>query len=124
LAFSTYPTMADLLAGTNGLSQFSAIDVNAAFSTTGITWDGSQFLVMFESDADRPGGSELAFSTYPTMADLLAGTNGLSQFSAIDVNAAFSTTGLWTTAVVPEPSTLVLFAAGLMLMVGFVRRKA
>jgi hypothetical protein len=46
--------------------------------------------VMFESDADRPGGFELAFSTYPTMADLLAGTNGMSQFSAIDVNAAFN----------------------------------
>ena len=131
LAFNTYPSLADVLAGTNTTSQFSTINVNPVFSTTGITWDGSQFIVMFEHDADTTGGSELAFNTYPSLADLLAGTNTTSQFSTINVNPVFSTTGLWTvqnvspTGETPLPAALPLFASGLgaMGLLGWRRKR-
>ena len=65
LGFNTYDTYADILAANATSSVFSNINVNAPFSTTGITWDGSQFIVMFERD-DNVVSNELGFNTYDT----------------------------------------------------------
>jgi hypothetical protein len=92
------------------------------------------FQVMFETDANASGGSELAFNTYPTFTDLLQGTNGTSQFSTIDVSAPFSTTGLLYepdsntgsgtgtgSGTVSEPTPIALLGLGLA-GIGFLRR--
>jgi len=116
LAFNTYATFNDILDANATSSTFSDINVNAPFSTTGITWDGSQFDVMFESVANEIGGSELAFNTYATLNDILDANAMSSTFSDINVNAPFSTTGIYTVpsaASVPEPSTLAIFCLGL-----------
>ena len=65
------------------------------------------FGIMFESDANNIGGSELAFNTYQTFNDILDANATSSTFSDINVNAPFSTTGLFIepTIGVPEPAS-------------------
>jgi len=80
------------------------------------------FGIMFESDQNEIGGSELAFNTYASLADILDASATSSMFSDINVNAPFTTSGLYFVSAqvsVPEPATLTLFApllAGLALM--------
>ena len=126
LAFNTYASLADILDATATSSTFSDINVNAPFSTTGITWDGSQFIVMFESDQNEIGGSELAFNTYASLTDILDATATSSTFSDINVNAPFSTTGIYFVddgrgdQPVPEPAPILLM---LPVLAGLVFRR-
>ncbi len=96
VGFRTYPTFDDLLANTNaGPFIFSPTDVSPVFNTTGLTYDGSRFILMFERNIDAEGGNEVGFRTYPTFDDLLANTNaGDFVFSPTDVSPVFNTTGL------------------------------
>ena len=116
LGFNTYDTYADILAANATSSVFSNINVNAPFSTTGITWDGSQFIVMFERD-NNVVSNELGFNTYDTYADILAANATSSVFSNINVNAPFSTTGIYFVGddqgdqQVPEPAPILLMSS-------------
>lgn len=64
---------------------------------TGALWHSgtvaAEYLVSFETDTDTSGGSELAFVTYSSYADLLADNNSVTTLSPINVAAPFSTTG-------------------------------
>ena len=80
--------------------------------------------VMFERDTDGQSGNELAFITAPTLGDLVDNSNLLTQFSAIEVSAAFSTTGLYSelsssppVSGVPEPNSFLLFSVGIVIVV-------
>lgn len=94
LAFVQYDGFGNLTAGTNGSTQFSQIDVSGNFNTTGITRDGTDFLLMFERTTNSGSGTELAFVRYPSQADMIAATGGITQFSQIDVSGNFNTTGI------------------------------
>jgi hypothetical protein len=128
LAFLTYDSLPDILAANPTSSTFSQIDVNGPFSTTGLTWDGSQFVLMFETDVNAGPGAELAFLTYASLPDILAANPTSSTFSQIDVNGPFSTTGLYympspDAHVVPLPASAWLFAAGLLTLGATMRRR-
>ena len=83
--------------------------------------------IMFESDMNEIGGSELAFNTYPTFNDILNANASSSTFSDINVNAPFSTTGLFieptVSTSVPEPPTILMLGFGLACLAGFGRKK-
>ncbi len=125
LVFRSYATYDDLINNLNGADFFSPINISANFSTTGLTWDGSQYLLMFERDDDVGGGQELAFRSYATYDDLINNLNGSDVFSPINIAGNFSTRGLmalvdWADPPNPVslPSTLTLLVAACLSALG------
>jgi hypothetical protein len=121
LAVVSYPTLADLIGNTSAFTQFTQVDVSAAFSVGGIAFDGTAYRVLYERDADGSAGNELAVVSYPTLADLIGNTSAFTQFTQVDVSAAFSVGGFYVEAEtmgdepgdVDEPNSVFLFAFGL-----------
>jgi hypothetical protein len=127
LAFVSYPSFESMIAGVGGISIFSQINVNPFFDTTGLTWDGSNYIIMFETIDDDEAGDELAFVSYPSFESMIAGLGGTSQFSQINVNPFFNSTGLMAVVdfdgggeppPVPLPPALALMLAGLAGLAG------
>jgi hypothetical protein len=130
VAFRTYASFEDLLDDdVSAPDVFSPINISANFSTTGLTWDGSQYVMMFERDADAGPGAEVAFRTYASFDDLLNDdVSAPDVFSPINISANFSTTGLMAQvdfdgggeppAPVPLPPALALMLAGLAGLAG------
>jgi hypothetical protein len=128
LAFVSYPEFDLVIDGVGGTSIFSQINVAAGFDTTGLTYDGSNYILMFERIEDGQAGTELAFVSYPSFELLLDGVGGTSIFSQINVAAGFDTTGLMAQVdfdgggepppPVPLPPALALMLAGLAGLAG------
>lgn len=118
----TYNTWADVLANNIGAQTFIPLDLNPLFSAADLTFDGTAYRLMLESDTDRAGGSEFYAVTYNTWADVLANNISSQLFTPLDINPLFSTVGFGALAFptteppprsVPEPSPLALLALGL-----------
>jgi hypothetical protein len=112
-----------LINNTNSLTQFTQVDVAAAFSVGGFAYDGSGYRVLFERDANGMAGNELALVSFPTLADLINNTNSLTQFTQVDVASTFSVGGFFIENALPEtppgnpvsePGTLALIAFALI----------
>jgi hypothetical protein len=119
LAVVTYPTIADIIANTSFDTDFTDLGVSAGYSSTGITWDGTAYRVLFESDNDIADGNlELALLSYATIDDIVVNTPFDSVFTDLGVSTGFSTTGIThlandTQIPVPEPGQLPMVMIGL-----------
>lgn len=111
LYLASFNSIADILNWNTSFESFSAINVASTFSTTGLTWDGSLFHMLLESDADMPGGSELYLASFGSVADILNWNTVSESFSAINVSPTFTTTGL--ASAVPEPASIAALGLGL-----------
>ncbi len=117
--YITYDTFADLMIHNPSSNFTSPIDLNPAVSTTGLAYDGTQYIVQVEDDVDAPAGAEVLYITYDTFADLMIHNPSGNFTSPIDLNPAVSTTGLAFDGKtisgdpIPEPSTILLFGTGL-----------
>ena len=89
--YATFDSFTDLVVGNLGLS-ISGMGVPASMSTTGLAFDGEQYIVQFEEDVDS-AVDEVFYATFDSFADLLVGNLGLS-ISGMGVPASMSTTGL------------------------------
>ena len=90
----TYASHAAVLSHTLTSLEASALDVNAAFSIAGLTFNGSGYHMLFERNVDSGAGTELFVGTYASYADLVSNTLSSLEASAIDINPAFSVRGL------------------------------
>ena len=122
LAVVSYPTLDALINNTSSFTQFTQVDVSAAFSVGGFAYDSGVYRVLFERDADGSAGNELAVVSYPTLDALINNTSSFTQFTQVDVSAAFSVSGFYFEAEamgdeqvdVDEPNSVFLFALGLV----------
>jgi hypothetical protein len=92
--FVSYPTFADLVGDTNASGTFGGINIAPGFSIGGMTYDGTSYHLVLESDADAAANSEVFFVSYPSLADLIADMNSLGMFGAINVAPGFSIGGI------------------------------
>ena len=123
--YATFDSFADLLVGNLGLS-ISGMGVPASMSTTGLAFDGEQYIVQFEEDVDS-AVDEVFYATFDSFADLLVGNLGLS-ISGMGVPASMSTTGLaFDGSIQPtsvsEPPAAFLLCAGLTALAACMRRR-
>jgi|GEM_PF-2379222 len=118
----TYNTWADVLTNTISEQYFLPLDINPVFSMADVTWDGTAYRMLLESNADRGANNEIYALTYNSWADLVANNIGPQSFTPLDINPVFSIGGFGALAFpttsepprnVPEPSTLALFVLGL-----------
>ena len=95
IAFRSYASNSDLLTNTQSAPQvFSPLDLSLAFNSTGLTWDGSQYIMMFARSIDS-NINELQFRTYASRTDLLGDVpSAPNSVSRINVAGDFNTTGL------------------------------
>jgi hypothetical protein len=121
LALVSFPALGDLIANTSSVTQFTQIDVDPAFSVRGFAFDSGLdgYRLLFERDLNGSAGNELAFVSFPSLADLINATGSTSQFTQIDVDPNYSVAGLIiepdsTGSSVDEPGTLTLMASVLL----------
>jgi hypothetical protein len=112
LFLASFLTLDDLLAWNLDDASYSAINVNPDFSVQGLAFDGSYHL-LFETDVDINGLTELYISSFSSVSELLTGDFSQAGFSAINVNPDFSVAGYEIVQTpVPEPSTWALLIFG------------
>jgi hypothetical protein len=93
LFLASYNTIADFVNSVPSSGSFSQVNVSAGFSSVGFTFDGSQYHLLVESDANASGGHELFLASYNSLADFLGSTPAGGGFSQINVSAGFSVGG-------------------------------
>ncbi len=95
LAFRHYADNDSMVANTTSQPDaFSPINIASTFDSTGLTWDGTQFITMFERNTDV-SSNELAFRFYADIDSMVANTTSRPDaFSAINIASTFNTSGL------------------------------
>lgn len=88
-----FATLQDVGDGHLSSGLFSLLDIPPAFSTGGMTYDGSQFHVLLESDSDSSGGSEVFLASYDSFQDFLDGNASSGSFSQLNISSTFSVHG-------------------------------
>ena len=128
IAYRKYATFDDVLTDTLAApEQWSAMNPSSLYSTTGLDWDGSNYIVQLEREVDADF-FEIAYRRYATFDDVLTDTLAApEQWSALNPSALYSTTGLasFPMVSVPEPSTFLLLNMGIAgLATGLRRRRS
>jgi hypothetical protein len=93
LVFLNFPSFDDLVNDAFAPISISPLNINPLFSTTGLTWDGSQYIMMLERDVDAVA-NEIVFLTFPSFDDLVNDAFAPIFISPLNINPLYSTTGL------------------------------
>jgi hypothetical protein len=122
LVFRTYATFDDMADNLpSAPDRVSPINIASSFDTSGLAWDGTQFIVMFEQNTEDVATNELVFRTYATFDDMADNLpSAPDRVSPINIASSFDTSGLaWVpgdgggVGTAPEPATFALLGLGL-----------
>jgi len=91
---TSFNSFSDLVAANISSSTFSQLDIGANFSVRGLTYDGSDYHLLLESNEDRSSGSEVFLTSFNSFTDLLAGNISNSTFSQLNIGTDFSVEGM------------------------------
>lgn len=123
----SFNSLADLTSG--NISDFAILQLNfgAPYSARGLAYDGSQFHVLAESDADEAPGGEFFVISYNSLADLKSDTAADLFMLPLNFGAQYSAAGFVaipdaTQIAAPEPATGILFAIGMLGLLACRRR--
>ncbi len=89
----SYNSLADVFSNTQASSTYSQMDITDTFSIVGFTFDGGQYHIVFETDADAGAGDEVWVSSFGSFAEVLSGGFGVLQATQINLNSTFSIAG-------------------------------
>ena len=92
VAFATFETYEDLLAGSFTEQGFTQLNIGANFRVGGFAYDG-QYRLLVESNEDRQGGNEIALASFASFDDLVDSQIASQGFSQLNVGAGFNVTG-------------------------------
>ena len=112
----SYASWDDLLNGNFSAGAFTQIGISSPYSIAGLTFDGTAYRMLLESDANADPGDEVYALSYASWDDLLNGDFSAGAFTQIGISSPYSIAGFDAfqadapTATVPEPSTLFLFS--------------
>ena len=103
----SYPSLTDMVNGTNLVQQEVSIPLSSSFSFGGLTANGSGgFLLMAERDSPS-SGSDLFLFNYPSLTDMVNGTNLVQQAVSIPLSSSFSFGGFSAEySARPEPDSV------------------
>jgi len=123
LSFFTYDSFGDMVTGWSARSgHYAANGVwSTSWSMAGVGFDGSQYVQVFESNAN----ADLSFFTYNTLADMVTGWSAASGHdTSIGVwSNDWSMTGVAFDPI-PEPSTAILLSAACAAIALFRRHRS
>ncbi len=95
LGFLSYENYDDLVDDKNSKLAFTGVGVSSGYSTTGITFDGGEYHVMYERDTDILNGfHELAIGSFGSFDDIITNTFSNFAYTSINVITGYSTTGI------------------------------
>ncbi|MBL4868607.1 MAG: hypothetical protein JKY67_19770, partial [Pseudomonadales bacterium] len=89
LVMNSFDTYSDF---TNYTADIIDVDISAAYSSTGLTYDGDDWHILYESDSDT-NVNELVLNTFDTWQDVLD-YNYTATIIDVDISAAYSSTGM------------------------------
>jgi len=117
LVMNSFNSLNDLI-NYNYTANIIDVDISAAYSSTGLTYDGSLWHILYESDADT-NVNEMVLNSFNSFQNLL-NYNYSATIIDVDISAAYSSTGIHALLDssppppgIPEPSIFALFSIGL-----------
>jgi hypothetical protein len=124
LYLTSFNSLADFIGGSIGSQGYSQIGVAPEFTTRGFAFDGSQYHLLLETNADASSGNELYVTSFASLVDFLAFDVSAQGYSLVNVAPEFTVGGLAVplSAPVPEPHITAVLLTGLAALAA--RRRA
>ena len=94
VAFGTFTTFADIIAGTGDSSGFTDLNLGADISIADIFYDGL-YHIFLETDSNNGAGAEIAYGTFESLDQIINNNGVASGFTQIDIGADFDIAGIF-----------------------------
>ena len=89
----SYATVADVVSDTPIGFGFTLVNAAPAFSIRGHAYGDSRHHLLYETDVDSSGGSEVWIGSFPSVADIYSNHWPAGEYTAMNVNAIWSVGG-------------------------------
>jgi hypothetical protein len=90
----SYDSYADLISNNQASGVFSQLNINPLYSVGGMAYDGNQFHVLLETNADTVTNQEIFVVSFNSYADLIGNNQASGTFSQLNINPLYSVGGM------------------------------